>query len=476
MRKYLYRFRPIGSVLSEEDLRKHETQNQLSGFDELRKNQLFLSPLENLNDPMEGYKNTYWKGDKIIWRNFLKHYAMCLSYCMCSAIDKGPTYRISKEELPVRESHRMPDDKVLNYVFNRMDSCEHILGYIDALGNSERKIYKNELNFYLSTINSYISCLIMYAFSELSEKITPPNIDAAMRPLLKKEKLEKFLEFDDTEAIEERNAELSNREGEQKLLTILRADDWEKLGSNFGFDFTSLYIAAVEDLLYPKALIACFSERFDNPSMWSHYANNHSGICLKFRAHDAVFPVETAVGIGGNRRQTRHLMGSKNLALHEVIYDAKYPEIDFFNSLGQLTLRVLSESWLYDEEGNRSTCLEGIDDDPTSWREQYWRQYAPAITKKLSDWQHEKEFRAISSSLINQDFVSQNTSYYFSNLEGIIFGINTKDEYKLNIIEIINEKCLEHKRKTFEFYQSYYNPKTNKVEKAKLEKISKILF
>jgi hypothetical protein len=36
------------------------------------------------------------------------------------------------------------------------------------------------------------------------------------------------------------------------------------------------------DTLQSKLRVCCFTENGNNPLMWSHYANNHTGVCLKF--------------------------------------------------------------------------------------------------------------------------------------------------------------------------------------------------
>ena len=51
MTNSIYRFRSIDKVLSSEDL---GNPKNTEGYDELRKQQIYLSWLENLNDPMEG--------------------------------------------------------------------------------------------------------------------------------------------------------------------------------------------------------------------------------------------------------------------------------------------------------------------------------------------------------------------------------------------------------------------------------------
>ncbi len=35
--------------------------------------------------------------------------------------------------------------------------------------------------------------------------------------------------------------------------------------------------------------VICFSSNYDNILMWSHYANNHKGICIEFDLNDSFF-------------------------------------------------------------------------------------------------------------------------------------------------------------------------------------------
>jgi len=55
MISHLYRFRPVDAVLGE--------------YEELAKQETYFAPPEKLNDPMEGYKDVFWSGDLIVWRN-----------------------------------------------------------------------------------------------------------------------------------------------------------------------------------------------------------------------------------------------------------------------------------------------------------------------------------------------------------------------------------------------------------------------
>jgi len=84
--------------------------------------------------------------------------------------------------------------------------------------------------------------------------------------------------------------------------------------------------------------VVCLSEVNDSILMWSHYAQNHSGICIEFhRTPDSP--------LGDSEICTR------------VQYDSKYPVIDFgkmlLNRDGQtlnLMLRYKADCWAYEKE------------------------------------------------------------------------------------------------------------------------------
>lgn len=54
---HLYRFRAAEAIL---DL-----------YNELSKQEIYFAAPEKLNDPMEGYKDVFWSGDLIVWRNLI---------------------------------------------------------------------------------------------------------------------------------------------------------------------------------------------------------------------------------------------------------------------------------------------------------------------------------------------------------------------------------------------------------------------
>jgi hypothetical protein len=80
MTGYFYRYRPIKAVLDD----FHELENQ----------EIYFSTTDEFNDPMEGFKDLFWHGDEIVWRNFLKHYILCIlqtaNYCFIAADQFDP--------------------------------------------------------------------------------------------------------------------------------------------------------------------------------------------------------------------------------------------------------------------------------------------------------------------------------------------------------------------------------------------------
>jgi hypothetical protein len=75
---HVYRYRSAGAVLEQ--------------FEELEKQEIYFSATDDLNDPMEGFKDVFWAGDEIVWAALLKHYVFCLlavTYCACHCPPKS---------------------------------------------------------------------------------------------------------------------------------------------------------------------------------------------------------------------------------------------------------------------------------------------------------------------------------------------------------------------------------------------------
>ena len=60
-----FRFRSIEQLLGDK-------------YQELERLTIYFASPEELNDPMEGFRDIVWSGDKIVWTNLFKHYVHCL--------------------------------------------------------------------------------------------------------------------------------------------------------------------------------------------------------------------------------------------------------------------------------------------------------------------------------------------------------------------------------------------------------------
>jgi hypothetical protein len=196
-----------------------------------------------------------------------------------------------------------------------------------------------------------------------------------------------------------------------------------------------------------------------NSAIWAHYGDNHSGVCLLFEAEESngksFLPLNGIVGASS----TGAIMGIKKMEFYPIDYTKGYGDIDFFRSLGTISMPDLESMWFKDLAGNISTCAEEIFTNESDWRNKYWSHFFRDITRKTDDWNYEKEYRLIlSGNLIDYSNPEKRIlKYDFSSLKGLIFGINTKTNTKLEIIKIIEKKCSLNGRKDFKFYQAYYS-------------------
>ena len=125
------------------------------------------------------------------------------------------------------------------------------------------------------------------------------------------------------------------------------------------------------------------------------------------------------------------------------------------------------KQWYSYEAGNISKCAAHIKDDDAEgeWRKQYWDNYDSCFFVKLKDWEYEKEWRLLLSSVLDtfEDANDRKLKYKFEDLEAIIFGMRTSVEDNVKIIKLIEKKCKENNRENFDFYQAYYSKQKGRM-------------
>ena len=152
----LYRFRSIKNLL-----RKHELANL----------EIYFAKSSELNDPMEGYQDTYWQGDSILWENLFRNYLLCLEWAFALLVHK-PGESISWREVinaPYHDDQGILSDKErreLERLVNRFLDNETIQTLIRTLSSDARPVRRAELYCYLYGVHSYAISLLFDLYEQ----------------------------------------------------------------------------------------------------------------------------------------------------------------------------------------------------------------------------------------------------------------------------------------------------------------------
>jgi hypothetical protein len=466
----MFRFRSIESLLY--------------GFQELEKQEIYFASPKELNDPIEGLKDIYWDGDKIVWRNLIINYIKSVENTFSLYQILESTDDINKFEILVNphlrtnltNQHKQLIDQVIEKVFETKFLNE-LLSCFEA---SKLSIRRDEFISFLQIIHPFIINTLTEVYNE-NNLIRYDNLKSEMTEyenLLRKggsfELLLKGRAKFKQKEIEQAFKFLRIISEEQRINMLISAKKFN-ISGNFPYlyqQFPEKYVETLGEMLFPKWYAASFSEDYKNSAVWGHYANSHTGVCLCFNTEliegKKHLSFDTGIGFNGNL-----IKGSKPLLFRNIRYQNKHTEIDFFKSIGRMNIGELMHYWYTDKDGNKSKCCSHIDLNDDVWSEKYWDNFMESITTKLSEWEYEAEHRIIiHGDFYNYDMPeSRKLKYNFASLEGIIFGINTSDDDKLKIISIIGQKCKILQREDFNFYQAYYSKDKGKIERYKFNNI-----
>ena len=238
-------------------------------------------------------------------------------------------------------------------------------------------------------------------------------------------------------------------------------------------DFPSIYIDQLRRLLWPDWYTACFVKEYHNSSLWANYGDAHKGVCLIFEAdeEDGQARLKLKQVTGGSFSRdggSREHWDFVPMPFHAVRYKVKPDEVDFFRSMGQPSEDALFKLWYTDENSNLSDCatqIFGPDRDIDAWRKRHWDNFDRDACFKTKDWEYEQEFRLTLHSLLENSLCARKRTltYDFDSLTGIVFGMRTSYDDKLEIIDILTRKCRENQRTDLKFFQAYYSTKTGDI-------------
>ena len=467
--------------------RFRSTDRLLAGNQELSKQSIFFAHPESLNDPMEGYREIYWYGDEIAWKNLFRHYLLCLERTCLLAILCDEDQNLTTKDIPIHVSmDDFPTPEAKKYfleIADRFFSNEYIILLLEAILTRTTPTRRDELTFYLSSVHSLAIELILEKHEEL--KIIPPRAQKNQSPdaLIKKitessfiEKIEQLIKNTSTHINPIDHIFSAQKNANSQLNLIARYNDVKRSNDSNKHliitEYPEIYTKLLSELIYPEWYTACFMSSCENSSVWGHYGDNHKGVCLIFESEDDVESNFLSLrGINGWGSKGASY-GNIRFKFEPINYEEGFGEIDFFRSLGRLTHQTLNSTW-HTLDGKFSICAENMNKSEESWRNMYWQQFYRDIKVKSPDWHYENEHRLILCDMMNSHSAPEDRvlTYSFASLKGIVFGINTSTENKIEIMRIIDEKCTDHKRENFKFYQAYYSPQQKCIKHTELSLI-----
>ena len=473
----VYRFRNMEQLLDE-----HE---------ELETQTIYFASPDELDDPMDGLSDIVWRGDVIVWLNLFKHYIHCLHWAFSEVSIIGDTAEYTPSDIKVSGRWDEPPTSSLGDLFSevwgtvRDDLRVSLMSTRIAAMN--RDVTQKELLVYLTVIHYYALVTIKRIHSErgldsppdqqLQELLSPPSAltESSFFELMKQ------LEASDDQIDTMFTAFYSI------ISDIILAVRFSHRNNSSGvfaantqlvlLDFPRCYVQQLKELLWPHWYTACFSKSYYNSSVWSRYADGHEGICLVFETTKSgdhySLPLSGPVVSGSHSWSgTRDNTEAVPKTFYDIDYQDQLVRVDFFRNLGRLPRPVLINLWYTSEDGRVSECGSFVTGgtDEHSWRNNHWQLLYRSACRKTADWEYEEECRLILKGGLDPYVDRQHRvlKYEFDSLKGIIFGINTSDEDKVRIMEIIRKKCLDHNRASFQFFQAYYSPVHGNIQREEI--------
>lgn len=465
-----YRFRSLNALLGQRQ--------------ELESQEIYFAAPEELNDPMEGHKDLIWTGDEIVWRNWLRHYLLCLVQTFSAAQILGQDYQPSLSRGFVFSSASSLPSEALRTTYEEVCrgflSREHIRDLPSLLAGCQTPLRREGVEFILSAVHG-IAISTILGVHRKNGRLPPhmPNSTddgAAINPVASLVRVLEQLK---------NNGDSINQETLSRLFQA--SSDLRKhhaLGQYVGSDETTRalhslfhvypdeYLDALGELVYFNWVTACFmSGEPTDAALWAHYGDNHQGVCLQFAAQEGpagpVIQLRGPIGWHSEKGAAVPTYGDLKLPFEKVSYVDRLPEIDFFRSIGRLPIPKLNETWYRGESGERSICGEDLaGNNEQAWRDRYLKAFGQLMKTKLTAWRSEAEYRLALASPLGtfDDPARRKLTYRFSDLSSIVFGIRTRIDDKRRIIEIIDKKCRESGRPLFDFGQATYNPRTGAIE------------
>ena len=471
-------------MTTERIYRFRSTKNLLGEHKELATLTLYFARPEELNDPMEGFHHFFWEGDNIVWTNFFRHYVFSLHSFLLLLKLGGPLLKLTENIIPYDSCiSDLPTQDLIDTV---NDICSNVFegtglnDFISSVSGREYRLTQEETLFCLEQLTSVL-------FTEIGRTLATddPGPDGKsyqevtegplqLSYLIAKSQFQQIEQYQSRGDLDARKVSMDSvlRTNQGRLQQSLARRDLlgDRIHQNTPLilNFPRIYLDYMKRKVYPEWSTACFMRNYANSSVWGHYGDHHRGVCLVFDV-----PVDNDGKGYLTLTNERHPKGVP-VSFQDIRYGERAKDIDFFQAIAfRLTDPRLADAWFKDADGNLSSSHpeSKVCDNPELAFSDYRSNFFHNITIKTGDWEYEKELRLVLTSWDAQFSETKDRvfGYPFENLHGVIFGIDTLDSDKVDIIDTLRRKCLNSGRTDFNLYQAFHSPQGGGIQIYELD-------
>lgn len=398
-------------------------------FEELKKQEIYFASLDELNDPMENSRNLVFSGEKEKWEGLFILYVLFLEWAYIKLDETGGEYDVLNNLDNMRKwVERGTTTKFSCQVYKDfIEECDVV---IDKIATRTTPVGKDELLFYLEHLFLIILKIMHKHYNPCCFDSLPYQFNTIIEKITKKiDEIEEFVKNkNDEQDYQECLGRILDKNDPKTRPMYLNFNPLENMLMSADNAFALphcpyFYLLNLEYILYLESYVACFMKEAHDSSVWAHYADGHKGVCLIFETKNQ------SLTLNQNNKSIEAYLG-------KVEYDNPYQTIN--------VLELMKEKISKEE---REKLHNGL-------------------FIKMKDWKKEQEYRIILSKNPEDKTNKENrkVTYNFKDLDGIVFGIRTSLQDKIDIINIIKEKCIKEKRENFNFYQAYYCQASNQIE------------
>jgi len=285
--QFLYRFRPTEALLAK--------------YEELERQEIYFASPDELNDPVEGFRDMFWLGDDIVWKNLIKHYLLCLESICETFVINGETLLIAPINIPVFRT--VGDLPTPAYQALYQEICELFFRnelaaqWPQLLALRAGPIRQNELYAYLWSMHTHALNTIFTVYENHDFIPRRPDDDPLRRHEVRDvigvgvncANSTEARRPDVEDGIERLHATTRYLSSQSDLIAMYNAPAPTIAQKNRRMLFARFleeYLKSLERLVHPQWYTATFTGNYTNPSMWGHYGDGHKGVCLIFRTNE----------------------------------------------------------------------------------------------------------------------------------------------------------------------------------------------